>query len=203
MQLSRFSQSGGSLLEVLVSILILSIGLLGMVGMVVGSFKAEQMSMTRSMVADTLANIADRMRANSDPALPVEAYAYSNTYSTERASIDGNSSFLVPATDCVANVCTSAEMAAFDLAEWRSYLNRQLPAAVGHVETAGTRGIDLRYIATVAWADVSKADEPAADTEKRECSAATNAIGVGARSCCPNAISHTAGIVCSRMEIIP
>lgn len=203
MQVTASRQAGASLIEVLVSMLVLSLGLLGMVGMVTTSFKREQISATRALVADSLANMADRIRANNDRNLPPDTYAYSNDYESERSSIDSNADFLKPAVDCLTTACTPAQMAAFDVAEWRAYVDRQLPGAVGHIETVGARGMDLRYTLTVAWADASKSDETSDETNARTCSEAGNASLIKARSCCPADLSHPAGVVCSRMEVIP
>lgn len=201
-------QMGGSLLEVLISVLILSIGLLGMVGMQTASFRNEQLSVTRGVVADAMANIADRIRANNADTLAANAYAYANTYAAERASIEGTANFLTPATDCLTTACTPAQLATFDLALWRANIDRQLPGGVGHVAAAGTKGVDLRYVVTVAWASNAKRDAAAGGTLASELNAvACNGAetGIAARTCCPAALEpeNSTFILCSRMEIIP
>ena len=201
-------QRGGSLLEVLISVLILSIGLLGMVGMQTASLRNEQISITRGLVADAMADIADRIRANNAATLPANAYAYSSAYATERANIDGSSTFLTPAPNCLTAVCTPTQLAAFDLAVWRANVDRQLPGGVGHVVATGTREIDLRYVVTVAWASNAKRAAGAGGTlaselAPRTCTAAMT--GIAARTCCPAALNPAGSpqILCARMEIVP
>lgn len=201
-------QRGGSLLEVLISVLILSIGLLGMVGMQTASFRNEQISITRGVVADAMADIADRIRANNDVTLAANAYAYASAYATERANIDGSSNFLTPARNCLTAACTPAQLATFDLALWRTNVDRQLPGGVGHVEATGTRGVNLRYVVTVAWASNAKRAAGAGGTLASELAPATCTpamTGIAARTCCPATLNPAASpeILCARMEIVP
>ena len=59
----RFSQKGTTMLEVMVSILVFSFGMLGMLGLVVSSLKMTATSNYRSIASEQLAAMADALNA--------------------------------------------------------------------------------------------------------------------------------------------
>lgn len=197
-------QRGAGLIEALVAILVLSIGLLGMVGMQTASIKYEQTGWVRSALSSNVSSLADRIRANAS-ADPV-VYTFTRTYAAERASIEATplpNTYLTPAKDCNAVACTNAELAAYDLQIWRSDLNQQLPGAVGFVTPTGVKGVDLRFGVTVAWFNKDNLDGTTL-RQPEACTAATT--GIAARNCCPAAVGTAAalaGVQCVNLEIIP
>ncbi|MDP2263388.1 MAG: type IV pilus modification protein PilV [Hydrogenophaga sp.] len=198
------SQRGAGLIEALVAILVLSIGLLGMVGMQTASAKFEQTGWVRSALSSNISSLADRIRANASA--DATAYTFTRTYAAERASIEATplpNSYLTPSKDCNAEACTSAELALYDLQVWRSDLNQQLPGAVGFVTPTGVKGVDLRFGVTVAWFNKDNLDGTAL-RQPVACTAAT--AGIAARNCCPSAVgtpAALAGVQCVNLEIIP
>jgi len=199
MSMSR--QRGAGLIEALIAILILSIGILGMVGMQTASLKFEQTGWVRSALSSSISSFADRIRANASST--ETAYSFSRTYAAERASIDGASTYLTPAKDCNTATCTSDELAAYDLAVWRLDLNNQLPGAVAMVTPTGTKGANLRFVVTVAWYSKDNLDGTTLRTPDI-CTATTT--GIASRNCCPGALgtaSALAGVQCVNLEMIP
>ncbi len=65
----RFTQVGTSLIEVLVSVVILSVGLLGVAGMQMSSLRSNQAAYERSISTILMSSIRERMAANRDAAL--------------------------------------------------------------------------------------------------------------------------------------
>ena len=109
-------QSGFTLLEVLVTAIILAIGLLGLAGLQVFGLKNNQSAYMRSQATLLAYDIADRMRANP---VGFRDGAYNNPTATEESN-------------CVSTTgCSSAEMAEHDMFEWTSTLSDQLPGGVG------------------------------------------------------------------------
>ena len=102
-------QRGFSLIEVLVSVVIMSVGILGVAGMQVISLQQNRSSMLRAEALQLGNDILDRMRAN-----PLQNYA----------GIDfddappGNS-------NCIANTCNSAQMMDYDIAQWKCSINSE------------------------------------------------------------------------------
>ncbi|MDD3482400.1 type IV pilus modification protein PilV [Azovibrio restrictus] len=64
----RSRQSGSSMLEVLISIVIFSLGILGMIGLQVTAMKSNQSALSRSVAVEKAYEILDRMRANASKA---------------------------------------------------------------------------------------------------------------------------------------
>lgn len=114
-------QRGASLLEVLVSILLLSFGMLAMAGLHAASLRYGKMAQFRSVAMQMATDLTDRMRANA-------AAAVSGSYNFSQAYTSTPPAVTVPAC-AVPTACTAAEMAAVDLAQWRNQARLALPGA--------------------------------------------------------------------------
>lgn len=196
-------QRGAGLIEALIAILVLSIGIMGMLGMQTAAFRYEQTGWLRSALALNIGNMAERIRANANSA-PAD-YAVSDTYASERTRMATNPTL---AKDCNNSslTCTPAELAVYDLAVWRSALNTQIPGAAGFITMTGTKGFDLRYVVTVAWYDKDRTSNSSPQTlaAPEMCSVSTS--GIAARNCCPTALgasSDLVGVRCTNLEIVP
>jgi len=101
---------GFSLVEVLIALIIMSVGMLGIAGLYVQSMQAGRTSMLRHHAVTLAGDIADRIRAN-----PTAGAAY-----TAADGADNN---------CVAKgaVCNVAEMAAHDIDLWQAQAASFLP----------------------------------------------------------------------------
>ena len=117
---------GFSLVEVLIALVIMSVGMLGIAGLYVQSMQAGRTSMLRHHAVTLAGDVADRIRAN-----PTAAAAY-----TVAAGANHN---------CVAMGadCDSIEMAAHDILLWQQQALR-VPAADGRWQPAGRGGLRRR-----------------------------------------------------------
>lgn len=105
-------QNGASLIEVLVSMVILAIGILGIGALQVNSLKSNQSSYMRTQAVFHSQDIAERMRSNL-------AGFRNGSYNDPAPLLDA---------DCLAAAaCTSAELAAHDVAEWEAGIAANLP----------------------------------------------------------------------------
>jgi type IV pilus assembly protein PilV len=125
-------QSGFTLLEVLVAVLVLSIGLLGLAGLMASSIRNNQSAYQRTQATWLAYDIVDRMRANRDAAL---ANGYNTNLGTPLA--------------CAAAPVLAGSMAAQDLTGWKTLLACALPAGDGSVLVANNRTVTV----TVQWND--------------------------------------------------
>ena len=100
-------QRGLSLIEVLVSVVILSVGILGVAGIQVVSLQQNRSAIYRAEALQLANGILDRMRAN-----PGENYAGVN-FDTPPP---GNSR-------CTGVACTPAQMRDYDIAQWKCSIN--------------------------------------------------------------------------------
>jgi|TARA_B110000908_G_scaffold28539_1_gene33564 type IV pilus assembly protein PilV len=139
MRLSR--QNGAGLMEVMVALFVLAIGLLGFAGLQNSSLVFSQKAYANSQAAFMTQDILERMRANRDV---VDDY-------TIGFDDDANSG-----TDCAAANCTAAQMAAWDLSQWKESLrgdNGQravLPDADGEILYSNVGGVE-RAVITVRY----------------------------------------------------
>lgn len=132
----RRFQSGFSLVEVLIALVIMSVGMLGIAGLYVQSMQAGRTSMFRHHAVTLAGDVADRIRAN-----PVAGVAYNHA-----ANATGTNN------NCVTGgvVCNAADMAANDIFLWQAQADDTLPG--GAIAVAFTAGANPpTYQITVSW----------------------------------------------------
>ena len=191
----RQRESGTTLIEALVAMLVLSIGLLGIAGLAAASLRNSQGAWARAAVASGLSDFADRVRAN--PTANETAYRFAaNDYAAQREALLDEE--VVIAKDCLAEVCTPTQLATYHLTDWRLAMNRSMPGAA--VWVTGER--DKGYQATVMWFDKTFVDD---DGVTPSASATCNGAedGIAARTCCPDAANAVDGVRCTNMTIVP
>ena len=147
MRLNMRADSGASLLEVLIAIVIMSFGLLALAGMTTAGLQYSKMAQFQTIGVQLALDISDRMRANSE-GFKLNSYNKTTVYSSSVAAIE------VPAC-AVATACTSAEIASIDLAQWRNSLRQSMPGGDAFVQrdTANPLGVDI----WIMWTDVGLA----------------------------------------------
>ena len=138
-------QSGFTLIEILVAIVILSIGLLGVASLQVQGLKNNQSAYLRTQAAILAYDMADRMRTNPSEA---DTYADFDTLGV-----------VPPDPQCISNDagCSAQNLAFTDLFEWAERLNGTEESAILLPDAQGT--IDLNddgvFIITVSWNETS------------------------------------------------
>ena len=103
-------QSGFSLVEVLIALVIMSVGMLGIAGLYVQSMQAGRTSMFRHHAVTLAGDVADRIRAN-----PRAAIAYIDPVGADNNCVLGG-------TDC-----TPPQMASNDVLLWKAQAADTLP----------------------------------------------------------------------------
>ncbi len=124
-------QAGFTLIEVLITLVIFSIGLLGLAGLQANSMVNSHNAYVKSQATLMANDMADRMRANI---AGVQANAYNN--------LNG----IPPDPGCITANCTPTQIAKYDAFEWNTTLAAQLPAGQGTVTGNG-----LTFTITVRW----------------------------------------------------
>lgn len=133
-------QSGSSLIEVLVSLVLVAVTMLGLLGLQLRSMGMQKDSLDRRNAAILVASFADRIAGNFEGA---NAGVYSGPHTM---GIDGAVSTTAPTcTDC-----SIAEIGQRDVALFQSEVKRRLPGGVANIALApGDAGISV----TVGWLD--------------------------------------------------
>lgn len=116
----RLPQRGFSLIEVLVALFVLSIGLLGLAALQTTGLRFNTQSYQRTQATLNAYDIIDRIRANSGG---ITAGSYDNI----------NLSYSPPAADCAAATCSIAQMADYDIGQWKASLTNLLSQGQGGI----------------------------------------------------------------------
>jgi type IV pilus assembly protein PilV len=114
---------GFTLIEVLVSILVLSLGVLGAVGMLTAGIQSNREARLQSVAVNLGRELGEMMRANKATAIlqANNPYLFDHT-ATRATSFD--------ARGCMSTTCNAgADIASADVAEWQRKLGDQLPGA--------------------------------------------------------------------------
>ncbi len=133
------------MVEVLVALVILTIGLLGIAALHLKSLQSGRTATYRTQAVNLAADLADRIRMNR----------------TAQAAY--NSAFADVAVEAAAcfttGGCTDAQLAASDLSRWKGTLALLLPAGQGQVAVTAPIGAGepASYVVTVRWAEAGEA----------------------------------------------
>jgi type IV pilus assembly protein PilV len=139
---NRQHAEGFSLLEVLIALVILSVGLLGIAAMISTTLKSNDSAYMRTQATTLAYNIIDRMRAN----LAATDNGMYNITMPAFASTAGDP------TACTGTSCNSAALAAYDLGQWEYDAAKLLPQGRGGITSANTGGVTIVTV-TLLWND--------------------------------------------------
>lgn len=158
------NNGGFSMLEILVSALVMGVGLLGMAGLLTKSIQNNTSAIYRTQAVQVSYEIMDRIRTNPDA-------DYSINMDDDPPNFN----------DCEGSSanCSPAQMRNYDLAEWKCSLGKYrkesacqnliangslidlehtLPEGDGSIDTRMS-GSEVFYTITVNWADTRENDE--------------------------------------------
>lgn len=126
----RFGQSGFTLLEVLITLVVTLVGLMGFASLMLNSMRTNRITMQRSMATFYAYNIIDCMRANR---LGVTNGSYSVNYGDTR---------------------TGTSVADNDITIWNNALSTALPSGQGKITfTGNTAKVEIKWTETVNAGD--------------------------------------------------
>jgi len=112
----NYHQAGFTLLEVLITAVILSVGLLGLAGLQFNALRSNQSAAQSTIAVLRVIDAADRLRGNT------------------KGVADGNYDLLTGSSDdpgCIQKGCTSAQLAQYDDWSWNDQNANALPAGQG------------------------------------------------------------------------
>lgn len=128
-------EAGFTLLEILVSMLIIAVGVLGTAGLQAFALKVNQGGQLRSQAVILGIDFIERVEANNGATI-TGAYA-PGTYPTSYP------------VDCAAAYCQQSELATYDLVQFRQRVLAQLPGAAVSVGVTGTG--PYTYTVRIDW----------------------------------------------------
>lgn len=128
---TKHRAAGFSLVEVLVSIVVLSVGLLGMLGMLLAAVRTGNETATFTAALNLSRELSEKARMNKGiAARNGAANAYLVEDWREGAAPDAASAASARGA-CVASgaACSTADLAAWDMSEWKRRIAKALPDA--------------------------------------------------------------------------
>ncbi|MCH9005627.1 MAG: type IV pilus modification protein PilV [Proteobacteria bacterium] len=127
--------TGFSLVEVLIALVVMSVGMLGIAGLYVQSLQAGRTSMFRHHAVTIAGDVADRIRAN-----PTAGIAYTAAVGADNGCIAGGID------------CNPVQMASNDILLWKNQALSALPT--GDVTIVFNNGVvPPTYQITVSWTE--------------------------------------------------
>ena len=136
------AQRGISLIEILVTLLVISIAMLGAVGLQTQAMRMNAAGQFRSQAVFFAGDLAERMEANKVAALAGD-YLTAETSNTVNAS-----------KNCISVTCSALELADSDLQQWGTAIKAALPGATWSVTTSSAAGANpSTFTIVVKWVD--------------------------------------------------
>ena len=151
--MNKIFNQGFTLIEVLITLIVFSIGLLGLANLQGQSINSSYNAHLRTQATSLASSMIDRMRANRQQAMSTEDYI------TDFGDAPPSSS-----NDCSASECSPNDIAKLDLLEWKCNLGKYKPESdcvslVSQVTLPGGDGaiarVDGQTQVSVSWTDTS------------------------------------------------
>ncbi len=188
---NKSMQCGATLIEALISILIMSIGLLGIAGIQLSAISYQKSSWSMHKVTELSTDISERIRSNPTGARN-NNYIYTADYATAKAATPTSN-------NCKSSsaFCSTAQIASDDVTALITQAQTLLPQGAARLEGDFNNG----YVLTVMYFDKEFVNSTGVLQASTTCAASTS--GIEWRNCCPAGASTPDGVRCRRMNIIP
>jgi type IV pilus modification protein PilV len=195
-------QSGSSLIEVLVAVLVLSAGLLGAVALQFATAKEQRSAQFVSRAALVANEMAERMRTNR-AGLAVGLYDTSQsrtTLTTHANAVQAIASSSFTINDCSGKPAECSPAASAEQADFQALwavLRNSMPQASAHILPVAGGATTLRRDIVLAWV------EPVVDKDKDGKPLpfiSSNINGRTANSGCPTTLAAPEGVRCYTMR---
>lgn len=189
-------QRGVTLVEVLVSILLMSFALLGMAALQTQSLASQTSATARGGISALLSDVTDRLRTNLsqspgyDTGNPTPAFFLDATWASQLTLP------AAPAIDCNTTICLAPARATYDLTTWRRKVRAELPSGSAMVQGSDQAGVNI----TLMWFDK---DFRTGETMRQSPTCTAAMTGGAAQTCCPSEASAPVGVRCHRTTILP
>lgn len=126
-QHSGVSQKGFSILEVLIALVVLSLGVLGAVGMQAAALKSNKEVRYQAVAATFAKELAEKMRGNHTVA--IQTTAANNPYLVNTLTTPFVATVPDDDENCFKSACaTGSIVAAWDMFDWQTRLEEALPS---------------------------------------------------------------------------
>ncbi len=201
-------QGGLTLMEVLVSMLVMALGMLGIAALQTTTMRYQLGSTERSAISGLLADYAERVRVNLTQAPGVLATG------TSPYLIPGNwgdlsiQSITIDADCGDAHVtCSAADLARYDREVWQKSVREKLPNGAAVISGSARTGMTVTFM----WQDkdfnqrVNNATlgTSVLSTRTSATCPSTPTTGIEQQTCCPASVAAPAGVRCANFILTP
>lgn len=144
--MKEFNQQGATLIEILITVLVMGVGLLGIATMQLSGLKYASGAQARTQASLLANDMMDRLRANREIALDQASYL-TEGFVSKPASLPKS---------CNENQCDAVEMAEFDRYAWLQSVENLLPFGQGSITKNDTEGSSSQriYQISLQWRQV-------------------------------------------------
>ncbi|WP_213952709.1 MULTISPECIES: type IV pilus modification protein PilV [unclassified Variovorax] len=156
---SRTAQAGFTLLEVMVAVLLLTIGIFGFAKMQALAVSSTQTASSRSIVAMQANSLAAAMHGNRefwrDGGLVVRTFSTNGAVVTDATGVVST----IPSGECTSATkpsgpkCSLQQMAALEVGIWARNLDALLPGTTSLVNCSSSSDVPVSCVLTIQWND--------------------------------------------------
>ena len=143
--LNPTGSEGSSIIEVLLSLLLISISTLGLAALQISAKQLGHQASQRTQAVNLAADLLERMRANRDA---LSGYAVAGIGMASGTAVG------MPASDCRQYGCNATERVAWDLWDWQGALNGASTVGPGGGLARALACIQIegrRVLVTISW----------------------------------------------------
>ena len=175
-------QRGITLLESLIALVVAALGILGVIGVQMRTLTDTQNTVRREQAIRLMEDLGERMKANPNALGHMASYVsgWSTTLPTP-----------VAARNCASATCSGAELAAYDMAEWKRQVQRSLPLGDASIfytkaDVTGSVTADRRQLGVmIRWRQNEKEPDPnSSDSDNKSYLASLDAAADGGDVSC-------------------
>ncbi len=163
-------QRGITLLESLIALIVSALGILGILGMQMRTLSDTQTGVRRAQAIRLIEDFSERMKVNPNALLTIEDYV---------SGYDEKGSEMT-AEDCTTESCLPAEQVKFDLQQWKTTVEQNLPAGRASIFLAPGETVDAnrRQLGVIiAWRENEREGMTADDKKNIDASQFRGADG--------------------------
>lgn len=177
-------QAGVSMIEALVALLVLALGVMGLAGIQTRTLVDSRASNERSVAIRMAEDLNERMQVNSAVRL-TNPSPYVVDWGSPAAG-----------TNCLTSACTGAELASYDIQQWKTSLSQLLPGGDARVFQSPTDANQFGVL--IGWTEVQAKNQGIASTTELAQYTARLGVNTGV-----DGIICPAGTVCHLVFIRP
>ena len=178
-------QRGFSLIESMVALVVAALGILGILGVQMRTLSDTQTSVRRAQAIRLIEDFGERLKVHPNALMVLGSYqsGWTATPPTPPAG-----------TNCAALACNTAQLAAYDVAEWKRTVQRSLPMGDANIFIPPGEGATLnnrRQLGVmISWRENERTDLDATDRQNTDATQVrandgTFSAGAGSAASCP------------------